>query len=337
MLRSRRIAPALAGLLALLCCAALAPAAETTAPATPTAELPLPAGTRWVARLDVRGLLDSGVGELLRTEIEKRDLQPQLDAFAVMFRIRPLEDLDRLVLCGPDREREHAILYAEGRFPADDLITILRAGEGYRRLGHGAHELHHFLARPKDADGETRPVFACLPTPNRLVIGGSESRVRQALDTLDGSTPALAPESDLAADLEATDTWFLAAGALGIEELAKLPPQAAMLKQLEAFNLQAGESGDNLVLALRLRAADGASAKQMTQALQGLQALALLNAQQQPEVAELAQALEINRTDLAVNLRLEQQLDALVAALQQLHQRQQTQPDQPPAAGAATP
>jgi hypothetical protein len=91
----------------------------------------------------------------------------------------------------------------------------------------------------------------------------------------------------------------------GIGQGANLPPHAAVLKKAEGGRLVIGETGDRIVLNLDVKAASPDVAQQIQQVVQGLLALGALNAEQQPDLAALAQGVRVSLNGSLVSLGVE--------------------------------
>jgi hypothetical protein len=234
----------------------------------------LPADTQWLVHVDARQTLSGDLGNWIRSSIEQSKDKAKLDALVVMTGFDPFSDLANVVICGSSLEQHDAICYVEGRFDQQRLVTLVKAANDYEAMAHGTRTIHHWTNEGK----KQGPVFASFLNDGTLAIGSGLTAIEHALDAGDAKIPTLSdPPSPTGNGL------VLFAQADAIHRLAGADPKAAMLKRIVKSFLTLSEQASSLRGELVLTADTATSADQILKLAQGLQALAMLNQEQEKD------------------------------------------------------
>ena len=291
----------------IMCTAMLAGIAQ----AEPFAVTDVSRDAEWVVHVDVDGLKGSRIGDVLMEEMNRKESAAKLDAVQAIFNFDPREDLSGVTLYGADNRPQTATAVLRGHFDSERLVTLVRANPAYENGRSGRHEIHSWIDENNE---DANRVYAGFEGARTLVLSESESRVVAALDVLDGDGDSLDPSSELASTIQGTRASLFIAAA-NMAEMPEIAPEAAMLKKARAFQLALGAPGDDLEGALRLSTDTVRSAQQVEQILRGMVAFAALNDLDQPELAAMAQTVEINRDGSRVECILRHPLDEIIVFL----------------------
>jgi hypothetical protein len=146
-----------------------------------------------------------------------------------------------------------------------------------------------------------------------LVLSKSKTKLKEAVDVLDGKGSNLAAAKTFAAFPQMPASFFFLALADGFNNVRGLPPQAKVLKSSTGGQLAVGEQAGRVFLQLALSARDGEATANIQQVFQGLLALATLNQDGNKELARLAQSVKVSTNDTVVNVSLEMPVTNVIA------------------------
>lgn len=122
-----------------------------------------------------------------------------------------------------------------------------------------------------------------------------------------GKGQALASTSPFASIIPGKENRFLSLAAHDAGNIAGDKPQMQMLKQAESviFNVdQAAAERADVLLSAALSAVDLEGAQQMGAMIQGLQAMLMMQAAQNPEIAQLAQNFKVDTQGKKIKMSL---------------------------------
>lgn len=248
----------------------------------------VPAGAVWLVHLDVDRLKAADIGAFLLEQAQDPDAARQLAAAQAVFNFDPRKDLKSLTVCGSDATEKGFVLMADGAFDAARLATIAGGEAEYAKTAHGEDTIHQWLDRQQ---GQT--LFAAFPSDGRMIVGRGAEAVKGALDTLRGRAPAMNTRDGAALARPANNLPLLTAG-VSFERMppgAELPP---FLQGAKTARLNISELAGQVSLELALDFDQAERAAQVRDMALGLVAVAALNAQENPELAELAQRLNVS-------------------------------------------
>ncbi len=270
------------------------------------------ADAKWIAHADVDTLKGTRLGDRVLDKLNENEVEVKLEALEAVFNFDPREDLSGLTLYGSAGDSQEAVAVIRGNFDAKRLVTLIRAGDTYKKSTHGAHRIHSWI----DEEEPDKRKYGSFPDDNTLVISDAKAMVKDALDVLDGTGKSLSPSGELGDAVAGNNGSFFIA-AVNMAELPDLAPDAAMLKKARAFQLSLGEAGSDVEGTLRLTATDEDVAEQVQKVLEGMIAFAHLNQEDQPELLAIAKAAEITRDGNVVEVVLRHPADEVIAFLEE--------------------
>ncbi len=259
-----------------------------------------PAEMTWAVHLDLKSLNQSPMGEFVRGALDE-NARRGLGWLQAMSGISLTNDVDSLVIVGQGSTATGAVVYAYGRFDVERLTALAGGAKNFQNRALGARSLISWTDKGK-------AVSLCFIDPTLAVLSQDGVRVEQAVARVDGQAPGMGREGPFARTLLREDGRFLAVQASDVAGLARLNPQLQMFRQAEALLLEVRQmgGGNGLDLALLIKGASAEMAQQFHQAAQGMQAILLLQAGQNPEAAELARgaAVALAGDTVKVDLKL---------------------------------
>ena len=184
----------------------------------------------------------------------------------------------------------------------DRLVILAKAANDSQHNTYKQHVIYNWIdEKQKPGHGVKPRIYAAIDGA-RVVFGKREERVAQALDVLDGLSPALG-SSTAFTELGATgDTSFLEAAASRFD-FAAGDPNAAVFRLSKEGIVQLGAADEQLKGVLSLEAKDAEIAGNMAEIGRGLIALMRLQ-QDRPEAVKLAQALTLKQDGARITLNL---------------------------------
>ncbi|HYE07155.1 MAG TPA: hypothetical protein VEL07_16700 [Planctomycetota bacterium] len=283
----RRIALAAASVLAL---------SATLVARAPAMDLgQLPADTQWFVHVDGTTAFAGEFGRLVRDVLASPDVSAKMAALTAITGFDPLKDLVSAAVAGSGPGEQQAVLFLQGRFDQNRLVTLVRAVDGYALSDHGGVGVHRW----RDQDKPGKPfVFAAFLGSDLLAFTSGEPALKQAIDAIGNRAPRFSPPTIAGPGVIA---WAQA------EDLAALTAgknDAAAFKNVQAGWATLAEKDGALVAEVALTATDAASAEQLTKLANGLLALAQLSSDPKadPVGAALVASLRVAAADRTVRL-----------------------------------
>jgi hypothetical protein len=286
----------------------LSPARAAVGP-LPAEGLVLPADTRFVVGLDVRRLVQS---ELYATSAGRRSMRPE--AFAELEAttgLNPERDLDQVVIAGGPSAgtgpHQPGLVLVSGRFDRYKLSRAIEtSGKGVTWKDHQGTTVYMFREGRKEANA------AAFLDDDTLVFG-SQAAVEATIASR-GKTPLRtnAPLMGLLERVKPGSTFWM----VGDQSLlSNLPPSIPAPGGSDGASLQlpavrnlivTGDLDPQVAVEATAETADETAAKNLADVVRGLLALAALQANQKPELKELASAVNVSTevNQVHVNARI---------------------------------
>ncbi len=308
--------------------------AVASAPAGPLRKSEVNPAANWVVHANLETFRNSTIGKLIMNELQTQGLEQKLQGFATIFSFHPLRDVQDVTLYGQGKDRNSAVAIIDGRFDPEKLLAVVRWNQQYREIPYQGVTLHGWQNEEKQGEQTTpQMMYGYVHNNSQVVISSGLDTLKRAVDTL--KTPAVDAPSELLKDVpEGQSNVFFQVRATDVEKLAEpvgQAPQAALLKQTASLALSAGETADQVFVALQLEGESAEVADSMLKVLQGLIAFAQLASQDQPQLAELARSVTVSRVNNTAQVRLEAAAQAVAGFLREQWERkkQQQQPQMP--------
>ena len=260
----------------------------------------LPADARFVIGLDVKRFTASPFYEKFAA---RRGMKPEaLAQLEEKTGLNPARDIDQIVIAGAGtRHGSPGIAIALGRF---DLYKLGRAIETDGKA-HGAS--YEGVTVYSFADDETRadarPLAVAFVSEGALVFGPKDQVLAAVSSRTRGETP-LKTNAALLARIEkirpGSTFWMVGDQSLLASLPTSLPAPGASADGSASLTLPAltgltvtGDLDPQVSLAITGEARDALAAKNLADVVRGIVAMASLQAQQKPELQQLASAVSV--------------------------------------------
>jgi len=268
-------------------------AAANASYADPLAGSSLPQDTRWVIHLDVDGArLATPLWELARLKLvepRRAAIMPQLTVLQRITGMKLPQDLHDVTLYGASFDEAAVCVRIHGAMDQANVVAFLRNDPEFQQRDYGGHDVLRWRDKGRD-----RIMYAAFAPGGFTVLSPDPKTVETALDTLDGKSPALKPDSPLA---PAAPTPFAAARVnqpifwMAAEKLSELPRaqpvESPVLAQIDSASVALRWANDRAVAELRVQAAGERAAQQFQAVAEGVKAFVALSAAEDHAPARL--------------------------------------------------
>ena len=270
-----------------------------------------PAETKILAHIDLKSLYSSKTGDLIKGSIDEKSNR-KLDSFKALSGIDLMQDIDSIFFVGGDDGKDSGIIYASGRFDVKKLTAILGGNDSFKSEPYGSHQILTWADEEEVKHG-------CFVDPGLAIVSENLEALKKALAVIDGKGAKLSSSSPFATIIKSKPNRFVSVAAHKVAGMAEAAPQLQMLQQAESLVLSVNQpSADraDLLLNAAVKTAKAEEAQQMGAMIMGLQAMMMMQAAQNPEVAEIAKNFksEVNETTIKLSLKItEAQLKKQIA------------------------
>ena len=284
----------------------------------------VPAEARWWLHWDVEAWNATVPGQTFLDLLKQEEAERKLAAFKAVFGFDPRTDVTAVTLCGAGPQ---SAVILQGRFDRERILTLLKAADGYTELRAGNHVIHSWLDEKKDlkGGGQRKRMYGAFHGPSTVVLSEKESVVRMVLDTLEGRQPAIQP-AETGPDVSGAFVHGVAA------ELPAGDKPNPNLQGLRGVRLWVGEVGGRIQCRLAVTMADEEKAGQLHKVLEGLRAMALLNAEQDPRAARWAQSFIVETSGSTISAQLDVPSEEIAQAIREGAQKKLNEATEKPVA-----
>lgn len=268
-----------------------------------------------VAHVDLKELNASPMGAFIRQSLDD-NARRGLTWLQSMAGINLTNDVDSIVAYATGKLQTTGVVQvAYGRFDVAKLTAVAGGAKDFQNKALGERSLLSWT------EGRKRR-HLCFVDPTMALLTWDEAHLLDAVARLDRT--AGAAEGSFAQVLSRKKGRFFAAQVDDVAGLADANPKFQMFRQAEAALLEISQmdepNGVSCVLAVKAPTKELAT--QLSQAAQGVQALFLLQAAQNPEAAEVAQGVKVELQEDLVTVTLKLKEESLRKMVQvRLEQR----------------
>lgn len=267
---------------------------------------PVPDGAKWIIHVECRKIIGGDLGVFITQVAAKPEAVAGLAQIEAVFGVKLLSDIQAVTIFGEDASEEKTVLAIRGTFDRTKLTALVEKAGQHVAANYANRNIHTW----HDAEKNKNP-FACLAADNLLLVGNSDAMLRRCIDAFDAKTPAAA----IGADLNTPATLAFCA-VRDLQRLQGADPKAAILRKVTELRAHADAKDKQLSVALEARTLDEAAAKNVKSIAEGLRALAVLNSQQDANMASVAEKIQILTEGAFVRVSLSIASDAATAWLE---------------------
>jgi hypothetical protein len=284
--------------LALLCLALLFEAVSPSANCAPVDFAQAQADAVWIVHADFDALRQSTVYRDLTAHDAARwkPLADKLSKINAQLGMDLAKDLHGMTVYGAKPSAAAAVLVMQGDWDPQTFRGKMALTADHSMSNSGRYEIHRFTRKDR---GRLRAVAGACWQPGTFVFGETARDVQLGLDVLDGRRRRLADRGlPLSADVPAGTVFLARMIAAG----DSLPVESPLLKQTEQIDLACGEKAGECFVRGRFLAKTAVGAEQAKQAIDGVLAMARLNAAGDAAAKKLLDRIEVRTEDHTVRL-----------------------------------
>lgn len=333
-------------------------AAATVCQGEPIAIERIPASAKWAAHFDVEKFKSSALNKLMMEEMAKPEVAERIisqielagqafgfNPFQVAQDLRsqgvagtveegaaraeyylgfnPLRDVTGITMYGSEFKPKEGVILLSGAFKTQNLVNLLNTDASHVEHPYQSGVIHEWMSPYRN-----RKAFAAFYSDGLIVLGSSEAYVQESLDVLDGSGENIAAGLALQTLPAVPAGAIFVAAAVEFSQLPEIQPKSAMLSQMDEISVVMGESGPNVYLDLGMAAQSAEVAEQSQQFIYGMLAFAEMNRQNMPLLADLAQAVLVDKNDRILKISLEGTTDDIYSLLKKMREHKKEMADQ---------
>jgi len=266
---------------------------------------PVTENAKWVIHVDCQKILGSELGPFIRQVAQKPEPAAGLAQIEVVFGIKLLSDIHQITIFGEEASEEKTVLAVQGHFDLKKLTALIEKSPQYTTSNYSGRVIHTW----HDGEKNKNP-YACLAAENLLLVGNTEAMICRVLDTLDGKAPAAV----FGADVATADSLAYFA-VRDLQSLQGADPKAAILQKVTELRAHADAKEHQFGVSVEAKAVNEAAAKNVKSVLDGLRAMAALNAQENETLAAIADKVSVQGDGLVVRVSLSVAADTATAWL----------------------
>jgi hypothetical protein len=183
-------------------------------------------------------------------------------------------------------------------------MALIGLNPEYKKFEYSGIEIHQWLQEHKNPDGEIEKqiTYGCLYGDDLIVLGSGLPAFKQAIDVLEGSAPGTA--SDIFND-DLLDNAFFQVAAEDMAQTIGDKSNAALLRLTEKLVIAVGEAEDKIFSTVNLTAKSEKTTEYIKMMINGVIAYMILAGEEEPEMAELAQMIQLSSSGNTIQIRLE--------------------------------
>lgn len=238
----------------------------------------VPENARWVVHLDMEKFVATGLYGSLEKDgkihIKTRDLDRSL-------KMDLTKDVKDVTLFGLGPNEKDIVIAVAGKLDKAGIIAMIEADEGHETTAYGSYTLY------SSGDDE------CGAFINDSLVVFSENRgaIEKVLDTAGGKAKNFSGTALSTSLKSVPDGAFLGGVLPDLSGLGKEIGRSKVLEKASGLFFMAQEKGENLKVSLQVTADTPESAKDMSDVVQGLIAMARLGGRE-GEMAKIASLLD---------------------------------------------
>lgn len=269
--------------LVLACCTV------ATALAGPLDQSKIAADAKWVVHLDFDAFRKSALGSHFVSQVIEPQIEAQEFLRSTTLSIN-LTNISSLTAYGPNFEKDGAGVLllnttADVKKDLDTLVGMASLSENEKK------DLTMVQQKPFPLYNLKGDVFMAPLAGSGLLLAKSREAIDQARDFAAGKGETMAKAGSFK-EYADTGKAFIVVMAHNFNTMAKIPPQAQVLRETEGGRLAIGENDKNVFFNLMFKGKDEESSTKIQQVLQGIVALVSMS-QQNKDVTDLASATKI--------------------------------------------
>lgn len=257
------------------------------------------ADAEWVMHADFDRGRSTELGQFLMAEMDKGKCKVKLEKTKALFDMDPSRDIASVTAYGPSLGEEEGAMLIDATYDEARLMDFISQAESYKETTLDGYKVHSWTHA--ECNG-TRRTHAIFTADGVIVCSGTREGVIAAADVLVGKKPSIRPASTI--NLANQGHAPFMAAALKVDDARKIPAKAAILKQSESMVFTAKERAGKIVMRMNLKTDNAETALNVDSIARGMLAMMHLQSQENPDLATIAQGVEITTVGNEVSIKI---------------------------------
>ena len=276
----------------------------------------------WVLHVDIDKWRDTTVGDFILGQMKEGKADEKMSAIQAMFQFDPRTDLSSFTVYGRDNDEKKSVGIVDGRFDRTHLVTLMKGDDVYKTMSHGDVTIHQTSKDGKNAAAGAVNYSAFVGN-NRIMVSENLDALKNGLDVLSGKSGSLANATDIEwlAEADGTHLFVGASDIAGMGGKAGQGASSALAQQARSGFMSLSEVDNQLEGRMVMATDSPEAAAPMTDILRGMLAMAMLNAEEKPELALLAQGTRIGVEDELIVITMRFPSDRVVEMMKEAQAR----------------
>jgi hypothetical protein len=287
--------------------------------AAPLEKKRISADADWMIHVDYDSFNKSRLGQIIRSEIIKREIEESLKNFKEEFSFHPLDDINNITIYGQGNERQKAITLIQGRFDKSKLLESVNKNPGYSQIKYGQFDIQQWQSTKTAITGDANEqmMFGSLYNKDLIIIGAKLSAIEHAIDVIEGKQPRAADSFFGNRPIHSNNT-FMQAIAYNVPNIVGKNTGDLILKNTNRLALEISGNEKNIFANINLTAVSKEATEDIRKLLDGIIAYLTLAGEDKPELAELARKIQISSNENSVQINFEAELEKIKQPIEQL-------------------
>jgi hypothetical protein len=250
----------------------------------------VPAGAAWLVHVDIEAAMRS---DLMKTALDAKgamglDGMSELNDVKEELGLDPLHDIFDVTVFGSDVDGHDAVAMFTTTPAVDEAIRRLKEkGHDYQTLTEGGYDLY---AWSEDGGAQYGLVRKIGPERRLMYLSQDKQTLIAAADVGTGRADSLKGRKDSALSVEERPGAMLVIASDVIPRRGE-GEMSMVLGKARALRIEAGDNGQDCYAEVELRMASSEDAANVSQVLTGLQAMARMFCQGNPEMSPFSEVL----------------------------------------------
>ena len=257
---------------------------------------------QWVMHANFDKGRSTEFGQFVMSEMKKGKCKAKLEESKALLNMDPSTDIASITAYGWDMLKEEGALLIDGRIDRTAMVDFLSQVDGFQTRTLDGYQVMSWNSM-KCGDG-TKETCATFTAQGMMVVSDSLEGVAKAADVLAGRSGAIGTASPLNLANQGQSAFM--AAAVNVDQAENIPAKAALIKQSKSMVFSLSESAGNIVMTVKLNAADAETAMNVDSIARGMLAMMYMQSQENPQLAEIAKGVSIvnNGTEVVVSMRI---------------------------------
>ncbi len=292
--KKKRIIPVIIAITTMLITAGLTGSAGAAA----LRQAVVPAEANWVVHVNVEQFKDAQLGGLILDELASKGLDDKLAAFETMTGWNPLYDLADVTICGPDTDKNKAVVILHGNFDKEKVLAALARNESHKQKNYGNIVIHQWFNKRAN-----KLQYGAFLRDKIIVVANNPRVVIREIAVITKKAKNITSTNKLLALQKIPDGTFITVVGDNVSRLFGDKARAAVVRNTRQASLFVGENDGNVFARCNLVFDNEQKAIQIERIIKGMIAFAVLHQDKMPVKCDIANVIKVKRIADELNVQ----------------------------------